>query len=199
MVLGYHVVFTTYGFWLPNDPRGSWSDFVASWDLFRHGGANKTDSRVSVASQPHDRQQRKEAKRSLKYPPVEFTGQQARAVGLGIWEKVYKGQYTIWACSILPSHIHVVIGRHTFAVEKMVNLMKGSATRELVKQDLHPLQEFKSENGVIPPCWARKEWKVFLDSDEDVFRAIKYVEDNPIKDGKPAQTWGFVVPFAAGV
>jgi hypothetical protein len=37
-VLAYHVVFGAYGFWLPNDPRGSWSDFVASWELFRAGG-----------------------------------------------------------------------------------------------------------------------------------------------------------------
>jgi hypothetical protein len=28
MILGYHVIFGAYGFWLPNDPRGSWSDFV---------------------------------------------------------------------------------------------------------------------------------------------------------------------------
>src|SRR4051812_43899841 len=33
MIVGYHVIFSTYGFWLPNDPRGSWSDFVGSWEL----------------------------------------------------------------------------------------------------------------------------------------------------------------------
>ena len=25
MVLGYHIIRTAYGFWLPNDPWGSWS------------------------------------------------------------------------------------------------------------------------------------------------------------------------------
>jgi len=30
MVRGYHVIFGMYGFWLPNDPRGSWSDYVGS-------------------------------------------------------------------------------------------------------------------------------------------------------------------------
>ena len=195
MILGYHVVFTTYGFWLPNDPRGSWSDFVASWALFRHGPATKTDERISVAKKPHDSQARKEAKASLKYPPVEFDGNQARAVGDGIAAKVRKGKYVIWACSILPSHIHMVIGRHTFKVEQMVNLMKGSATRELIKQNLHPFQKFKDKKDRIPKCWARKEWKVFLDSLEDIEHAIKYVEDNPIKDGKPAQKWSFVTPF----
>ena len=27
-VVAYHVIITNYGFWLPNDPRGSWSDLV---------------------------------------------------------------------------------------------------------------------------------------------------------------------------
>src|SRR5438034_5148372 len=38
MVLASHGIFTAYGFWLPNDPRGSWSDFVRSWELFLAGG-----------------------------------------------------------------------------------------------------------------------------------------------------------------
>lgn len=37
MVHGYHVVLAHYGFWLPNDPRGSWSEFVASWEIARFG------------------------------------------------------------------------------------------------------------------------------------------------------------------
>ena len=37
MIIGYHSIFGMYGFWLPNDPRGSGSDYVASWELFRHG------------------------------------------------------------------------------------------------------------------------------------------------------------------
>lgn len=41
MIVGYHLIFSAYGFWLPNDPRGSWSNFVGSWDLFRYGRATK--------------------------------------------------------------------------------------------------------------------------------------------------------------
>ena len=37
-VLAYHAIFTAYGFWLPNDPRGSWSSYVRSWELFLAGG-----------------------------------------------------------------------------------------------------------------------------------------------------------------
>ena len=43
--------------------------------------------------------------------------------------------------------------------------------------------------------WAEGQWKVFLESEEAIVRAIRYVEDNPIRAGKPAQQWSFVSPF----
>lgn len=38
-------------------------------------------------------------------------------------------------------------------------------------------------------------WKVFLDTEEAIEDAIAYVEDNPIKEDKPAQKWSCVQPF----
>jgi len=38
-------------------------------------------------------------------------------------------------------------------------------------------------------------WKVFLDTLSDVQRAIRYVEENPLREGLPRQWWSFVVPF----
>src|SRR5262245_41552915 len=114
MVLAYHVVFSTYGFWLPNDPRGSWSDFVGSWELFRFGSATKTDERRSLAGDPHDWGERIAAKQALKYPAVSFSGRQARAVGRGFARRVENSELTVWACAILPEHIHMVIARHSY-------------------------------------------------------------------------------------
>ncbi|HTU88791.1 MAG TPA: transposase [Gemmataceae bacterium] len=195
MIFGYHVIFGVYGFWLPNDPRGSWSDFVGSWELFRFGAATTTDTRQSVAHQPHDRQQRRAARDALPYPPVCFSGLQARAVGRGFASFVEKSQITIWACAILPEHMHLVAARQEYEVEQLVNLLKGAATRQLLAERLHPFAELRSKNGTIPKCWARGLWKVFLDSDTDIVRAVRYVEQNPSKEGKPAQHWSFVTPF----
>lgn len=78
MVIAYHTIITAYGFWLPNDPRGSWSDYVRSWELRRFGPATKVETRRSVARRPHDRLRRLAAKQALKYPVVHFTGVQAR-------------------------------------------------------------------------------------------------------------------------
>jgi hypothetical protein len=67
MIAGFHVIWSAYGFWLPNDPRGSWSDFVGAWDLFRAGGrATKTTETRSLAKRPHDRAQRLATKQALR-------------------------------------------------------------------------------------------------------------------------------------
>src|SRR5437762_1949120 len=105
-VLAYHAVFTAYGFWLPNDPRGSWSDFVASWELFRFGPATTTDTRRSVAGVQHDNQARQAAKAALLYPPIVFDGRQALCIGQAFGAMVRKSGYVMYACAILPEHVH---------------------------------------------------------------------------------------------
>src|SRR4051794_14660183 len=119
-VLGYHVIFSAYGFWLPNDPRESWSEFVGAWELFLAGGkATTTDETCSLAHRPHDRRRRLAAKRVLKLPPVRFTGVQARAVGRGFAGYAAESGLPVWACSILPEHVHLVTGRFRLSVEQV--------------------------------------------------------------------------------
>src|SRR4051812_40638073 len=98
MIIGYHLIMTAYGFWLPNDPRGSWSDFVRSWELLRFGPATKVDTTHSVAGRKHDFKLRRAAKKALKDPEVHFSGVQARSVGNGFAEFAKRSGLTIWAC-----------------------------------------------------------------------------------------------------
>jgi hypothetical protein len=35
--------------------------------------------------------------------------------------------------------------------------------------------------------WAEHEWKGYLDSEEAITAAIAYVNENPIREGKPAE------------
>jgi REP element-mobilizing transposase RayT len=185
MVQGYHVIFSTYGFWLPNDPRGSWSEFVGAWELFRFGPATKTTERRSLAYDCHDISLRREAKRALKYHPVRLTGLQARAVARGFAEYVQRSKITIWACSVMPDHVHLVLAPNRLLVEPLVNKLKGCATRQLRAEELFPISR---------TCWSRGQWKVFLNSGQAIDRAIRYVERNPIREGMRQQHWSFVHP-----
>ena len=79
MIHGYHLILPMYGFWLPNDPRGSWSDFVWAWELVRFGKATRTLERREIMELTQDElQQREVARNGLKYEPVSIDGQQIR-------------------------------------------------------------------------------------------------------------------------
>ncbi len=193
MVHGYHVIFGAYGFWLPNDPRGSYSDFVGKWELLRFGPATKTLTRKELS--PAEEAERLAAKQALRFPPVQFTGLQAQAIGAGFADSARQGRFTIWACAILPEHVHLVLARSRFSAEQMSNFLKGSATKALRERQLDPMAAYaKPDEKPLSP-WGERRWKVYLYSAEAIQNAIAYVNENPIKEGKPPQTWSFVEPF----
>ncbi|HOD80812.1 MAG: Transposase IS200 like protein [Planctomycetes bacterium ADurb.Bin126] len=187
MVIASHVVISTYGFWLPNDPRGSWSEFVRSWEILKFGTATKVQDKRSHAYDEHDRLLRLKAKQALKFPPVAFTGRQALAVAHGFIKAIDESKYVVYACSIMPDHVHFVIARHDRNVERIAGHLKTRSTQQLGREGL-----WFSDHR---PVWGRRSWKVFLSGRADVARAIAYVERNPIREGKPPQKWSFVTPW----
>jgi REP element-mobilizing transposase RayT len=194
MILAYHAIFTAYGFWLPNDPRGSWSDFVRNWELLRFGPATKTIERRSLAHDKHNAALRAAAKQALRYPPVIFNGMQALAIARGFIKGIQRTRCKIYACSIMPDHVHLVVARHRYRIEQLVGLLKGDATRRLQDEGLHPMSPHVPDGQALPSPWVRNGWNVFLNTPQDIRRAIRYVNNNPIKGGLRAQTWSFVQP-----
>jgi REP element-mobilizing transposase RayT len=192
MIRAYHIIFCAYGFWLPNDPRGSWSDLVKKWELRRFGEATKVNMRRSQADQPHDHKKRQKAQQALTFPAVHFNGRQARAIARGFARARQETGMMIYACSILPEHVHLVVERGTETAERMVKRFKALATHQLRMEGLHPLAGYTDHRGRTPSPWSQRQWQVFLDSQHAIHRAVEYVENNPLKEGKPAQRWSFV-------
>ncbi|OAI53588.1 hypothetical protein AYO44_04135 [Planctomycetaceae bacterium SCGC AG-212-F19] len=196
-VLAYHVIFCTHGFWLPNDPRGSGSTEVRYKPLRQFGPATTVTTRGSVARRPHDRKLRLAAKEEMKYPEVVFTGHQALSVANGFGAMTAKAGYLIHACSILEQHVHMVIARHRYSIEQVVRLLRQAATLRLLEDGRHPFAGQRSATGRLPSVWAQDFRKVFLFTPQEIRQRIKYVEDNPVKDGKRRQKWPFVTPYNA--
>ncbi len=195
-VLAYHAIWSAFGQWLPNDPRGSGSSFVGAKHLGKFGPATKLEDRSrSVAGKPHDFQLRIAAKKALVRPAVRFTGHQALSISHGFHEYIRRRKLTVWACAIMPDHVHLVIDRHTLLIEHIVQQMKGMATNQLLNDRLHPFQNLDAKETQVPEVWGRKEWKVFLNSEADILREIAYVERNPEERGLPMQRWSFVMPY----
>jgi REP element-mobilizing transposase RayT len=196
MLHGFHVIISTYGFWLPNDPRGSWSDFVRRRELTRFGKATKFNTRQTMAAVQHDVDQRKSAKRSLNFPEVILTGKQALSVARGFTVAIEESDYHVFACSILPQHIHLVIAPSTKSIRIAVGHLKGRATQRLAADGLHPLANYHEMDGTLPSPWARNSWVVYVFSEEHLLQAIRYVNQNPLKEGKKCQTWSFVREYS---
>ena len=185
MILAFHSIISTYGFWLPNEPRGSWSTFVASWELFRYGPATKVETHRSVAHRPYDRNLKREMRRALIHESVRFTGAQAKIVGMSM----QRVPYPIHALAIMPNHTHLVLGRIDRDIRRAVGHIKSEATRVL-----RACGFFADRSP-----WADHGWNVYLDSVEDVERAIRYVNANPLRDRLPAQKWACVQPWTCPV
>lgn len=195
VIIGFHFILSAYGFWLPNDPRGSWSKVVRELPLRQYGSATKVAATHSVAAAKHDYQLRMAAKRSLRYPPVMFTGKQAVVIARGFAVAAEESGYRVHALAILPDHTHLVVGWHTKPADQIAKHLKSKATRELAAAQEHPLQRFRSPNGRVPSPWGRKQWIPFIDSASHMLRAVRYVELNPVKAGLERQWWNLVVPY----
>jgi REP element-mobilizing transposase RayT len=196
MVMAHHVIFGAYGFWLPNDPRGSWSTEVWADHLQPFGGATKVNTRQSLAAREHDRSLRLEAKERLRYPAVQFTPQQVQAIAAAFDQAVADLKLDVYACSIMPDHVPLVVGRHRSDVEYAAGFLKRAATRRLNDERIHPLQGCRQANGRTPSPWVVGGWFVYLNSPADVRARIRYVTDNPLKARLPPQRWEFVRAYS---
>jgi hypothetical protein len=185
MVLGYHLVWMAYGWWLPNDPRGSMSSYIASDPIAELGELHYGRKRI----QPANRVLRAfydEAQDALKFPLLRFSPEELHAVIISFGEVIQRFGYTCYACAVLPDHVHLCIRKHRDLAEDMIaNLQFASA--EAVRR-----VGLRASNH---PVWGGPGWKVFLDSVEDIERTNGYIEANPTKLRMAPQLFPFVTLY----
>jgi hypothetical protein len=67
--------------------------------------------------------------------------------------------------------------------------LAAQALRDL---GLNPMEQFADANGKIPSVWVQHGWNVYLNTAEEIERAVEYDQKNPMKSGLPPQRWSFV-------
>ncbi len=111
MVVGFHLVWTAYGWWLPNDPRGSWSEEVRVEAIGALGEAHYGRK----LTQPKSEELRRfyeQARDVLKHPLLSLTDEQIPLVGASFEKVIAERKYTCYACAIMPDHVHLLIRKH---------------------------------------------------------------------------------------
>src|SRR2546421_7224946 len=120
MVLAHHLIWTAYGCWLPNDPRGSSSHEIREEKLTPLGELHPGRKPV----QPPTSQIRSfynKADPLLDQPRLLLTDEEILFVAVSLGQTVREHGYTCYACAIMPDHIHLVIRRHRDWAEQMLS------------------------------------------------------------------------------
>jgi REP element-mobilizing transposase RayT len=185
MVIAYHLIWTIYGSWLPNDLRGSGSRIVASRKLAALGDVHFGRKRV----QPRRGEVREfyeDAEPMLVHPVIRLDTKQRATVGACIGEVIAATPYTCWACAVMPDHLHLVMRKHRDSAEEMIERLQNATRAGLNRERLVP-------DG--HPVWTVGSWKTFLDSADAVRSCVRYVEGNPERERMAPQAWPFVVQY----
>jgi REP element-mobilizing transposase RayT len=186
LVIAYHLIWTAYGWWLPNDPRGSGSREVRSDPIAELGELHHGRKRV----QPAGREVRRfyeQAAAALRHPLLSFEEGARAAVGRAFAVALEAERYTCYACAVMPDHVHILIRKHKHLAEEMMTRLKEASRLALRAQGYRAPDH---------PTWAEGGgWKVFLDEPDEVRRTVGYVRRNPLPLGLPEQRWPFVTEY----
>jgi REP element-mobilizing transposase RayT len=186
LVIAYHLIWTAYGWWLPNDPRGSGSKEVRNDVLAELGQLHYGRKRV----QPTGREVRRfyeQAALVLKHPLLPFDAAAREEIGRAFGQVIEAQRYTCYACAILPDHVHVLIRKHKHQAEEMMEALKEASRAQLCATNCRSADH---------PTWSGGGgWKVFLDHPDEVRRTVGYIERNPLPLGLPQQSWPFVTTY----
>lgn len=186
MVIGYHLIWTAYGTWLPNDPRGSGSHVVHTNVLAELGELHLGRKKL----QPCGRDIREfyaKATPLLVHDVLTFDANDRELIATAFETVIRREQLTCYACAIMPDHVHILIRKHRLHAEDMMELLK-----EASRACLHRNKELSDDH----PVWTGGHgWKVFLDHPEEVRRAAIYIERNPLPLNLPIQLWNFVKEY----
>lgn len=184
LVIAYHLIWTSYGWWLPNDPRGGGSQFITSDIVSQLGELHWGRKKIQPAGRVI-REFYEQAHSWLKHEPRLFSMQEIHIIASAISECIAVEKYTCWACAVMPDHVHILIRKHRDSAEEMIMKLKALSRKRLIE----------GANSRFPgdhPIWAGGHgWKVFLDHPDEVHRTIRYVQKNPAI----GQSWNFVKPY----
>jgi len=188
VVAGHHIL-VLYGHWAVNDPRGSGSvDFL---DLKFEPLGPIHFGRKADEEQPSREELRAfhaAHQEALNFPVFWIDDDMRIEIAAAVEEAIRAHGYTCYACAICGNHLHLVIRTHKHkAREQWTNLAEGIRTRLR--------HRFPERLGAHHPVISARPYTVLLFTPEEVRGRVKYVADNPLKEGLARQSWGFVAPY----
>ena len=185
-VIAYHLIWTAYGIWLPNDPRGSGSKMVCS-DVIAHWVTCISEGRKFSRPVGKSANSAATLRGSSFIVCLTFDADARNEIAAAFGEVMESERCTCYACAIMPDHVHILIRKHKHLAEEMIEKLQDHSRLRLCTL---------GHRAASHPTWVGGSgWKIFLDHPAEICRTIPYIENNPVRLGLPIQRWPFVKPY----
>jgi hypothetical protein len=169
--LGYHIVNSGYGLWLPGDMRGHWSE---AWD-----------ERLGYI-EPHmlhagDPVRRYMAAERQKHPPVRLDAAMQRIASETIGRCRVDSDWRIAAASIEATHTHLLLTYTGRDIDNTVKWVKDQITKAIHRTTSH--------RG---PVWSKGRWRSFIYEPKIWQNTRRYVERHNERRGAGPRPYPFL-------
>ena len=170
--LGYLITWTTYGTWLPGDPRGFQTrearEYVPPPARYAREG--------ETPYTPERYRGRYLHARTLSGPAARLSPHECRAVLSAIFAEIERLEIVPRALAVGPTHVHLLARFGALEIRPTVARLKSAATRSLVRF------------GRGRPLWCRGCHMKSLFGEAGLQRATGYVLDHA-KEGAVVHAW----------
>lgn len=177
MTRGIHLIWTTYGTWLPGDDRGHWS---ALFDCY--GGITERGGKLNIP----DAVTRTRARSMMREAPKWLDADEVAAVAEELSRHVAPvAGPEAWAATVEPNHVHLLVGPLEEEISRFAGRLKGrtsSAVGALAK------------NADRERVWGDGYWKVFLFDEVAVSAVKRYIDAHNVRRGLPAEPYSWLRP-----
>jgi len=172
--LGYHIVISGYGLWLPGDQRGSWS---AAWD-------EQIGFVEPHTLHPGDPVRLRMSEERMKHPPVRLDSAMISVFLEVLADCAAKSDWVIAAASVEPSHTHLLLSYTERDIDATIKWVKDQATKAIHRRTTH--------GG---PVWCKGRWRTFLFDEDRWCEILKYIEEHNVRRGVGSRPYPFIVDF----
>ena len=174
--LGYHLVKSCYGLWLPGDARGHWSD---AWD-------EQIGFIEPHQLHPGDPVRLRMAQERMTHPPVKLTAAMTAAVVRGIGACVAKSNFglLVAAAAIDHTHFHLLLPYTGRDIDRTAAWIADQTTKEVHSATAH-----------VGPIWGKSSWKVFVFTHEHWDAARCYIERHNVRNRLDARPYEWITEY----
>ena len=170
--IGYHVVKSGYGLWLPGDDRGSWSK---AWD-----------AKIGFI-EPHtlhqgDPVRQRMATERMIHTPVRLTDAMIDAVAgaLALCADRSGDGLSIVAATIQPTHMHLLIPYSGRDIHRTVRWIADQTTKAVHRNTDH-----------LGPIWSKGKWCSYVFDQSHWHNTMQYIQ----RHHSVARPFSFVTPM----